>query len=315
MNKYQLNQSPFYKLSNKKKLAELLFISTKDLKQIQIGNIKNKNKQASNDANYRLFVLEDKEKTKKRDIQVPNQFLKKIHKRIANLLSYIETPEYLHSAIKNHSYKTNAEVHIGEYSLAKTDISKFFPSTKFQSIFLFFKNTMFCSLDISTILAKICTFDQHLPTGSPLSPILSFYANKKMFDEIYELCNANNINFTLYVDDLTLSGNGCFKIFGKALSIIRKYGYKTKTEKDIKYLAGYTKEVTGVIIKNNELRLPNERYKKIRLLEEQIKNAKEEDKDKLYKELVGRLREGSQFDKSLNKKISSICKSNTIFKK
>lgn len=305
MKKYQLNQSPLYKLSNKKKLTEILFILMKDLKQIQIGNVKIEDKQLSNNINYKVVKIKDK-KGKERDTEVPNKFLKKIHKRIANLLSYIETPKYLHSAIKNHSYKTNAETHIGNHSLAKTDISKFFPSTTFQSIFFFFKNTMLCSLDISTILAKICTYNKHLPTGSPLSPILSFYANKKMFDEIYELCNTNNVNFTLYVDDLTFSGNGCFKTYAKALGIIRKYGYKTKAEKDIKYLAGYTKEVTGVIIKNNELRLPNKRYKKIRLLEEQIKNTKEEEKDKLYKELVGRLREGSQFDKRLIKKIKHL---------
>lgn len=303
MKKYLLNQSPFYKLSNKKKLAKILFISLFDLKNIQNCRDDIIDKKLSNDKNFKIKIKKDK-KGKDRQMEIPNNFLKKIHERIANLLSNIETPLYLHSAIKNHSYKTNAKVHIGEHSLIKTDISNFYPSTTFNKIFLFFYKTMLCEYDIATILAKICTYNKHLPTGSPLSPILSFFANKNMFDEINDLCLRNNLNFTVYIDDLTISGNGCFKIFGEVLKIIYKNGYKTKSKKNIKYLSGYTKEVTGVIIKNNELRLPNIRYKKIRKLEEEIKDV--QDKyilKKKYNELVGRLREGSQFDEKLKEKL------------
>lgn len=303
MKRYLLNQSPLYKLSNKRKLAKLLFISLNDLKEIQSCKNDKISIELSNNKNYMIKKIKDK-KGKERETEVPNKFLKKIHKRIANLLSFIETPLYLHSAIKNHSYKTNAETHIGEHSLVKTDISSFFPSTSFDKIFLFFKEIMLCEYDIATILAKICTYDRHLPTGSPLSPILSFFANKSMFDEINDLCLKNNLHFTVYVDDLTISGNGCFKIFGDILKIIYRNGYKTKSKKNIKYLSGYTKEVTGVIIKNNTLKLPNKRYKKIRKLEEEINNINNNSiLIKKYNELIGRLREGAQFDKKLIKKL------------
>ena len=66
---------------------------------------------------------------------------------------------------------------------------------------------MKCSLDVSVILARICCDKGALPQGSSSSPILSYWAYSEMWDEIHEIAqNAGNI-FTLYIDDLSLSGN------------------------------------------------------------------------------------------------------------
>lgn len=297
---YKINQSPFYKLSNKKKLLNIIFMSNKEFKSIVLNN----------DLNYIIRNIIDK-KGKQRIVEEPKKFLKRIHTRIKDLLSSIEVPEYLHSAIKKHSYLTNALSHVGKKSLLKTDISNFYPSNNFYKVYNFFKNKMLCSEDIAVILAKISTFQGHIPTGSPLSPILSFLVNQDMFNEINKIAVSNNCKFTLYVDDLTFSGKGCFKFSREVIHIINKYGFLAKNRKTKKYLENQVKLVTGIIIKNDCVDIPNERYKRVRKLKEIIENEKNKGIVKIsnIRKYIGCLSEIARINKKYKKDLKSFTKS------
>src|ERR1035438_6872737 len=129
---YHLNQSPFYQLSSKRKLAGLLGFNISDFACL------------IDKSNYHEF------KNKKgRLIQHPlkNGTLDSIHKSIAKLLARIELPSYLYSC-KGRSYVLNAAAHSANVPLIKTDISKFYPSTSFSSIFSLFRNDFKCSPDV-----------------------------------------------------------------------------------------------------------------------------------------------------------------------
>jgi RNA-directed DNA polymerase len=111
-----------------------------------------------------------------RQIQDPKPLLKKIHARVALLLARIETPDYLHSAIKGRSYITNAATHRELTSTVKLDVKKFYPSARAQAVFHFFLDRLHCARDVAGILTKLLTVDGCLPTGGNASPILSFWA-------------------------------------------------------------------------------------------------------------------------------------------
>src|SRR3546814_19036470 len=56
------------------------------------------------------------------------------------------------------------------------DIKKFFPNTPRVRVIASFQSIMGCRADVAGILGDLCTFEGHLPTGSPLSPILAYYS-------------------------------------------------------------------------------------------------------------------------------------------
>lgn len=293
--RYPINQSPLYLLKSKKRLADILGLSIVDIRYLS---------KADQD-NYNLFTI-NKDSPKPRNIQHPKPKLAKVHKLICSLLMRIETPGYLHSAIKGRSYITNASEHIGADSMVKIDVKKFYESAEREAVFRFFFFTMRESSDVANILANILTFDGHLSTGSSVSPILSFWAYKQMFDEINDLVDSNGLRVTLYVDDITVSGKGTTKkIRFEIAKIIHRYGLRAHKLKY--YECDSHKTVTGVIIKPDGLHLPNKRHKKIK--DDHVSYMKESDlgeKTNISNRLIGRLYEAGQIDKNF------ICKANQL---
>lgn len=246
--RYALQDSRLYKMVGKGQLETLLGIQLQHLDRLL------------SPANYRVWV-----NANSREIQQPINWLGQVHKRIGDLFSRIEVPEYVYSQ-KGRSYVDNARQHTGNVPLGKTDISKFYPSITRQMVWRMFSEDFKCAHDIADILADICCYQQkHLPTGSALSGRVAFFAARKMFDEIYEKSIMTGNKMTLYVDDVTLSGRGVTKSFlCQVRKTVRRHGLKTKSAKTKTFSAYTAKTVTGVVVVGNEVRLPNSRHKKIR---------------------------------------------------
>ena len=157
--KYSPKDSCLYKILTKKRLCETLFITQSVLDKLV----------ANGDNNYKVKIV-NKDK-KPREVQIIGkwQLLYKIHKRISFLLSSMNSGEYLFSGTKGKSYIDNAKFHLenSDQYVVKIDIERFFPSVSFDHIFDYFRDKMKCSHNVAKILAKITTFNEHLPTGSP----------------------------------------------------------------------------------------------------------------------------------------------------
>lgn len=304
--RYEIERSPLYKLSNKRKLSELLEVELSVLSSLEKSGLTSQ---------YRIF----KDRKTQRLITEPIGELALIHKQLLKFFSRIAPPPYVHSAIKKRSYKTNAEQHKGSLNILKIDIKKFFPSIKFSYIHDFFSNELCCSRDIAAILSKLCTAQTekhgvHLPTGSCISPVLSFLANRRMFDSIKKICDSAGCTFTVYVDDIIVSGlNANRALLSEVAMVIHKHGYqyhKIKTYYDQPAL------VTGLVVAGNRLRLPHERAKKIRELSKALRELSKglsaskstPLRSKMLASLVGRLSEAEHINKaykSLRQKIIS----------
>jgi len=247
--RYPIEQSPLFKLKSKKKLADLLSFNVKEIIKL-----------SSDDDNFRMFTIEKNEKP--RQVQVPKPILEKIHKRLFKLLQRIETPEYLHSGVKKRSHITNAKAHEKNSTLVKVDIKQYYPSTKRESVYQFFRGYLLCSPDVSKILTDLSCVNGHIPTGSPLSQILAFFASLPMFERVKELSLSNQITFTVYVDDLTFSGETVAGEFiWQVKKVIHSYGYKY--HKEFSSPPDKTKLVTGVAIDAGGLKVQNKHHKSI----------------------------------------------------
>ena len=242
---------------------------------------------------YRVWTT-----AKKREVQQPLYELDKVHKRIANLLSRIEMPEYVFSK-RGRSYINNAEVHSGVGPLVKTDLNKFYPSTTWAMVYRMFLERFKCAEDISARLADICCFQQsHLPTGSSLSGYVAFFAAQPMFDRIFEIFKNQGCTMTLFVDDLTASGVGATpRLLLQARSEIRNFGFKTRDKKSKSYEASKVKQVTGVILAGQDIRVPNKQYLKVWQARAGLSKVPASQRPRALKSLDGRLK---QIDQILN---------------
>lgn len=260
--KYPINQSPLYNLLSKKRLSKLLHIPLPTLEEL-----------VNRPDNHRIFYKETGGKW--RFIEEPKKTLEKVHRRLFMFLCRIKTPPYLHSGTKGRSHLTNAEVHIPSQSSITIDIRKFFYSTKGWHVFLFFKKTMKCSDDVSAILTKACTVNNHVPLGSCISQPICFFCHLEMLSEISNLCSENNLTMTCYVDDITISGDRIGNhIVYQVQRLLRRQGLDSHSNSERASKRGRPFLVTGVIVSKFGIRLPNKKHK---LIYESIKSLEEKE--------------------------------------
>lgn len=243
---------------------------------------------AADAGNFKLFSKKLRS-GKTRDIQEPKRRLQRIHRRIHNLLSRIEVPDYLHSAVRGKSYLSNARAHESNVAVIKIDVKKFFPSVPRVAIFEFFFERLRCRKDVAGLLADLLTYDARLPTGGSASPIIAFYAYKPMFDEVEALARAHRLKMTCYVDDMALSGpNANGTVLFKVRVIIGRYGLRS--HKAHVFAPSQPKVVTGVCIASDGQRVPNKLLLKIKDGFDLLESATTaEAKLKIVNPLLGRL--------------------------
>lgn len=249
---YHLEDSPLYKIQTKKKLATVLFTTIAAMRGMTDKTV----------AHYEYWE-EEKSDGSMRPLCRPHEGLDKIQSRIAFLLSSIETPDYVHAPVPKRTYVTNAATHRNSRAFCLMDIQSFYPSCREDKVLAFFYHGMKCSLDVAVILARLCCDKGSLPQGSPSSPILSYWAYSEMWDDIYTVAKSSENIFTLYIDDLTVSGK---IVSGKTVweiqKLIHKHGLSIKAKKT-RWIVDKPADVTGTIVTPNGLLLPNRQHKKL----------------------------------------------------
>ena len=253
--RYDINQCALYKCKSKKKLALFLKLEYDDLKQLKDNLV------------YHSFEIDKPNSPDKRHITAPCKNLKSIQSRILSLLRYVLRPEWLNSGEKGKSYINNGKDHINADYVLTIDIKSFYDNCKRNYIYLFFLTKLQTAPDIAELLTNIVTYKGSIPTGSPTSQLIAFYAYMDMFMEINDVATAKGCKFSLYVDDMTFSSSTPFnpKVLSNNIDIIlRKYDHKPKYTK-IKYFPkDKPKLITGTIVTSqHKLDVPNKLRNKI----------------------------------------------------
>ena len=309
MKVYSICKSPLYKLSNKRKLATLLSCDIKELKKLKYSR-----------QNYNVWGKKKKNNTETRSIESPKPFIKRLQKNLYRLLKRIETPEFLLSGKKGIGFADNAKYHsvMGCGYILAIDIKDFYQSVTRDHIFKAFKNIFSMSEDVAwliTDLVSIPTTDGnngYIPTGAPSSQAIAFWSCYQFFMYIYKLARDNNINMTVYVDDITFSSNR--RIPKHFISLLDKkflkFGLKLKRNKTNLSGPKTSKYITGAILnKNNEVKVPNNKRAGI------INMIRKKDLTMLNKQnidsLYGKLNSARQIEpvfSTLHKKILHLIK-------
>jgi retron-type reverse transcriptase len=238
-----INQSPFYCLNSKKKLAQILGDELRSISSL-----------VKLDRKYREKCISLNGR-KPRLVQEPVLELKNVQARIHDLLIRIELPDYVFSPARGRSYIDNARFHIGQPVVRQLDITNFFPSTPAQRVTQFFKQKLRCSPDVSWLLTELVTYEKRLPTGAPSSPIIAYYSYCDLWQDIANVLAISRCRFSIYVDDITVSGeNVPDRLIWEVKKMIHEAGLKYHKEKH--YRHGFS-EVTGVIVKEGGLSLPH----------------------------------------------------------
>lgn len=266
---YSIEKSPLFELKSRKKLLEIFYIR----------NYKILENLAINKANYKVYSIDNKNKATKRKIEEPKHLLKAFHRRFNALLQRINVPDYVKAGRKGSCYVDNGKAHINGKYFFCSDVEKFFPSSRKQKVFQFLFYDLKMGNDIASLLTNILTFDNHLPTGAPSSQLLTYWAYKKTFNDIYEKALSMNICMTLFVDDLTFSSSkpipAEFKRY--VISRLKSEGLSVNKKKTKTYGINQYKKTTGTVISpDNKILVPNKLQHKIYILKhKEDKTSKE----------------------------------------
>lgn len=267
-----LNQSRLFKVTSPRRLAEILGLEETALRGLAVGPNR-----------YRQFEIE-KKSGGKRPVEDPIPSLKRLQARIAKILARIAPPDFLFCPVKGRCYVGNAARHRSHRVVHTLDIKKFFPSTPRVRVIWFFETVMKCRRDVAGLLGDLCTFDGHLPTGSPLSPILAYFSYHDLWEKISAFCESKGYTLSIYVDDVTVSGA---KVPVSDIWQIQQMIHATglRYHKQKRYV-DRPAEITGVIVKGDEVVAPHRQRLKHRATTLELRHGKGE-KELLRGRLAG----------------------------
>lgn len=249
--KYAIEASPLWKIAGPDKLAALLKMSIEEVRSV------------SKAPTYNCFDEASQKPGKEpRHIQEPTELTLHLHYKFVKLLDRIVRPGFLHSATKKRSHVTNAEAHLGTDPVVCTDIQKFYENTTRAHVKAFLRFDLGWPIDLAGMMADALTVDGHLPTGSGVSPLLSYFTHRKLFAEIERICLAKGCTVTLFVDDITVSGkHATMALLRSIKQVLLRAGLIA--HKDRSAPAGSAVVITGAVRENTKLRLRNKHRKSI----------------------------------------------------
>ena len=139
---------------------------------------------------------------------------------------------------ERHGHLANAGPHTGRKQVLKLDISHFFDSILFPRVIsAAFPDTLFPPA-AAALLANLCCCRERLPQGSPGSPAISNLVMRPFDESMRRWCEARQIVYTRYCDDMTFSGDfDPAAVYHKVKSYLEAMGFslnekKTKLLKD-----------------------------------------------------------------------------------
>lgn len=185
-----------------------------------------------------------------RKLSVPDEILKKIQRKITNvLLSSMPVSGYAKAYRFGSTTLKNAAPHVGKPVVLKLDILHFFDSIRYSDV----KEKAFPAEiyagNIRILLAMLCYYKDFLPQGAPSSPAIT---NIIMFDfdeMVGSWCKERGIAYTRYCDDMTFSGD--FEP-GEVIRFVevelKKMGFLLNGQKTRIQRSGQQQAVTGIVV-------------------------------------------------------------------
>lgn len=190
------------------------------------------------------------------------------------LKSVYRVPDCVHGYTEGRSVITNAKRHIKKRYIINIDIENFFDSITTERVTGLFSKVLAIDYATANMIARLCTVLGTLPQGAPTSPIISNMIFLKADIALMGLAKINNLCYTRYSDDITISS--AYKFYGKdvydssmsclstnMVNIFRANGFTINSKKTKLLSRNVRQTVTGIIV-NKKLNLRNSYFKLLR---------------------------------------------------
>lgn len=202
-----------------------------------------------------------------RHIDNPTGALKEMQDKINRYIlpKIVEAlPDYLAGGMPGRSVVKNAYPHIGKELIVGMDLEKCFENVGHRQVYAVWRALGY-GRDVSSVLTKLTTVQNRLPQGSPASTILCNLALSEMATEINEVAGRSSCDFTLYIDDVTISGekDTTTQAIGDVMACIKRSSMKVNRKKTHLAYSNRTQDVTGVNV-NKSKSVPSAKYEKAR---------------------------------------------------
>jgi retron-type reverse transcriptase len=168
-------------------------------------------------AKYAAFTIPKRDGTP-RQIPAPTPKLRLLQRRLANVL-YLALADIdkagtrrrplSHGFAEHLSIVTNAAVHGRRRYVLNLDLKDFFPSINFGRVRGVFINDKRFGLHhkVATLIAQIACYNNHLPQGSPCSPVISNIVGHILDIRLVRFAKGHKCTYSRYADDITFSTN------------------------------------------------------------------------------------------------------------
>ena len=245
-----------------------------------------------------------------RKIHAPNDDLKALQRGLSRVLQdCIEEinqtsgrkNRFSHGFRRDGSIFTNARPHRNKRYVFNVDLKDFFPSINFGRVrgYLISNKNFQLHPTVATIVTQIACCDNHIPQGSPCSPVISNLIGHILDIQLSRLAMRVGCSYTRYADDLTFSTNkSVFPqelaartahdehqwIAGDILSnTILSQGFTLNLSKTRMQYAGSTQRVTGLVV-NKKVNVPSEYWRTTRSMCHRLFGGTESFKNSLFLE-------------------------------
>ncbi|MGJ7041892.1 hypothetical protein J2Y63_005170 [Shinella sp. BE166] len=260
--RYELGRSPFAQQPTQRDIAALVGETRDDLRRL---------------VNYKdQFIVRRHKKVGKkqklRDLRYPVSSLRRVHERLKFHLNKIKQPSYLFSPRKNRGQRDNAALHLDQDQYLTLDLKQFYPSTTSEMLNHWLQTDLRMYPDVARLITHLCTIDGRVSMGSPLTPVLCTLIHRTMFDKIAKLCEQSGFRYSVWIDDLTISGRF---VTGETVKQIREIVQEAGLNSHkIRYRTGNRPVfITGVGVVGAKLVAPNALNLKIKELWSSFYNA------------------------------------------
>lgn len=213
---------------------------------------------------------------KKRKILQPSKELKVLqYWLVKNIFNNFPISKYSMAYQKGCSVKKNADYHKNSKYVLHTDIVNFFESITRETISCFFQKNkdiidkfQLSPEEIKLIMDLVLYKGNNLVVGSVASPIISNCVMYEFDMRLGELLENKKMKYTRYADDIIVSSNQFIddSIIDDITHLLEEYGFKINTGKTYFMSKHKKREITGIVIdnNNNSLSLGTKKYSRLK---------------------------------------------------
>ncbi len=212
---------------------------------------------------YLPFDLRPVHKARWRHIDNPKGQLRQVQRKIhRRCLRELEFPDGVVGGVKGRSLIDNARPHLRQPVVVALDLKNCFRRISHKAVYRIWVSLGW-SANAARELTLLTTLNGSLPQGSPTSNALANLALLPILKEVDEIAKQRGLRWTMWVDDLTISGPNAPQAIESVIQVIRKHGHGVRCSKKRVMPAGAPQIVTGLLV-NEELAVPEDYLDRLR---------------------------------------------------